>query len=59
MDTSLATDAQKAAISSETLVSRYEALIRLAEVIRSKPEEEDLFETLVKQNCIKWFHSTA
>ena len=49
METSLATDAQKAAISSETLASRYEALIRLAEVIRSKPEEEDLFETLVSE----------
>jgi formate hydrogenlyase transcriptional activator len=49
METSLAADAQKAAISSETLASRYEALIRLAEVIRSKPEEEDLFETLVNE----------
>ena len=49
METSLATDAQKAAISSETLASRYEALIRLAEVIRSKPGEEDLFETLVSE----------
>ena len=49
METSLATDAQKAAISSETLASRYEALIRLAEVIRSKPGEEDLFETLVNE----------
>jgi formate hydrogenlyase transcriptional activator len=49
METSLATDAQKAAISSETLASRYEALIRLAEVLRSKPEEEDLFETLVSE----------
>jgi formate hydrogenlyase transcriptional activator len=49
METSLATDAQKAAISCATLASRYEALIRLAEVIRSKPEEEDLFETLVSE----------
>ena len=49
MKTSLATDAQKAAISCEALASRYEALIRLAEVIRSKPEEEDLFETLVSE----------
>jgi formate hydrogenlyase transcriptional activator len=49
METSLATDAQKAAISCEALASRYEALIRLAEVIRSKPEEEDLFETLVSE----------
>src|SRR5271170_6094064 len=49
METSLATDAQKAAISSEALASRYEALIRLAEVIRSKPDEEDLFETLASE----------
>jgi formate hydrogenlyase transcriptional activator len=49
METSLATDAQKTAISCEALASRYEALIRLAEVIRSKPEEEDLFETLVSE----------
>jgi formate hydrogenlyase transcriptional activator len=49
METSLATVAQKAAISCEALASRYEALIRLAEVIRSKPEEEDLFETLVSE----------
>src|ERR1700691_2380490 len=49
METSLATDAQKAVISCEALASRYEALIRLAEVIRSKPEEEDLFETLVSE----------
>ena len=49
METSLARDAQNPAISCETLASRYEALIRLAEVIRSKPEEEDLFETLVKE----------
>jgi formate hydrogenlyase transcriptional activator len=49
METSLATDAQKAAISCEALATRYEALIRLAEVIRSKPEEEDLFETLASE----------
>jgi formate hydrogenlyase transcriptional activator len=49
METSLATDAQKTAISCEALASRYEALIRLAEVIQSKPEEEDLFETLVSE----------
>jgi formate hydrogenlyase transcriptional activator len=49
METSLATDAQKTATSCEALASRYEALIRLAEVIRSKPEEEDLFETLVSE----------
>jgi formate hydrogenlyase transcriptional activator len=49
METSLATNAQRAAISCEALASRYEALIRLAEVIRSKPEEEDLFETLVSE----------
>jgi len=44
-----ATNSPTAAISSETLASRYEALIRLAEVIRSKPEEEDLFDTLVSE----------
>ena len=44
-----ATNSPTAAISSETLASRYEALIRLAEVIRSKPEEQDLFETLVSE----------
>jgi formate hydrogenlyase transcriptional activator len=44
-----ATNSPTAAISSETLSSRYEALIRLAEVIRSKPEEEDLFETMVSE----------
>ena len=49
METSRATDAPKAAISCETLASRYEALIRLAEVIRSKPDEEDLFETLASE----------
>ncbi len=49
METSLATDAQKTAISCKALASRYEALIRLAEVIQSKPEEEDLFETLVSE----------
>jgi len=49
METSLVTNAQKAAISCEALASRYEVLIRLAEVIRSKPEEEDLFETLVSE----------
>lgn len=49
MRTSPATDAPKAAISRETLASRYEALIRLAELIRSKPEEEDLFETLASE----------
>src|ERR1700722_15721413 len=49
LETTLVTDAQEAAISCEALASRYEALIRLAEVIRSKPEEEDLFETLVSE----------
>ena len=49
MQISPVTDAPKAAISCETLASRYEALIRLAELIRSKPEEEDLFETLASE----------
>ena len=49
MQTFPATDAPKAAISCVTLASRYEALIRLAELIRSKPEEADLFETLASE----------
>src|SRR5258708_4068325 len=49
MQSSAATDGPKAAIWSETLASRYEALIRLAAMIRSKPEEEDLFETLASE----------
>ena len=49
METSPATDAPKAANSRETLASRYESLIRLADVIRSKPQEEDLFETLASE----------
>ncbi len=39
----------KATISCEELGSRYEALIRLAEVIRSHPEEKDLFETCTEE----------
>ena len=34
---------------SEGLTSRYEALIRLAEVIRSHPDERDLFRTFAKE----------
>ena len=49
MQPSPATDVHNAAISSEMLASRYEALIRLAALIRSKPEEEDLFETLANE----------
>ena len=49
MQSSAASDGPKVAIWSETLASRYEALIRLAAMIRSKPEEEDLFETLANE----------
>ena len=42
-------DAPAAAISCETLASRYEALIRVAALVRSKPEEQDLFETLANE----------
>src|ERR1700674_904988 len=33
----------------DELVSRYEALIRLGEAIRSNPNENELFQTLVKE----------
>jgi formate hydrogenlyase transcriptional activator len=33
----------------EGLVSRYEALIRLAEAIRSHPDEKDLFQTCANE----------
>ena len=39
-------DAAGAAVSCETLASRYEALIRLAELIRSHPGERDLLQTV-------------
>src|ERR1700739_2982074 len=45
MQISPAANSPKAAIDNEELSSRYEALIRLAELIRSHPEEKDLFQT--------------
>jgi formate hydrogenlyase transcriptional activator len=42
----LTADAPSDAISTEGLASRYEALIHLAELIRSHPGEKDLFQTL-------------
>jgi formate hydrogenlyase transcriptional activator len=38
-----------AALWSSGLVSRYEALARIAELIRSHPEEKDLFQTLATE----------
>ena len=34
---------------TEGLAARYEALIRLAETIRSRPDEGDLFQTLANE----------
>ena len=45
MQISPAANTPKAAIDTEGLPSRYETLIRLAELIRSHPEEKDLFQT--------------
>jgi formate hydrogenlyase transcriptional activator len=42
-------NAQTAVISNEGAVSRYEALIRLAKLIRSHPEEKDLFQTCASE----------
>jgi formate hydrogenlyase transcriptional activator len=42
-------DSPTAAISGEELTPRYEALIRLAELIRSHPEEKDLFESCANE----------
>jgi formate hydrogenlyase transcriptional activator len=39
----------KVALANERLDARYEALIRLAEVIRSHPEEGALFQTLASE----------
>ena len=46
METSPAAEAPAAAISCEPLASRYDALIRLAELIRSHPGERDLLQTV-------------
>ena len=42
-------DAQTTVISNEGTASRYEALIRLAKLIRSHPEEKDLFHTCASE----------
>jgi formate hydrogenlyase transcriptional activator len=44
-----AKNALEPALSQNGLASRYEALIRLAEAIRSHPDEKDLFRTLVNE----------
>jgi formate hydrogenlyase transcriptional activator len=49
MQISPAANTPKAAIDTEGLPSRYEALIRLAELIRSHPEEKDLFQTCARE----------
>jgi formate hydrogenlyase transcriptional activator len=49
MQTSAAANALEAAPLSQELAPRYEALIRLAEVIRSHPEECDLFQTFASE----------
>jgi formate hydrogenlyase transcriptional activator len=46
MQKSLTADAPSETILTAGLASRYEALIRLAELIRSHPGEKDLFQTL-------------
>jgi formate hydrogenlyase transcriptional activator len=40
---------QKTVISNESGASRYEALIRFAEIIRSLPEEKDFFRTIASE----------
>jgi formate hydrogenlyase transcriptional activator len=42
-------NAQTTAISGEGVASRYEVLIRLAKLIRSHPEERDLFQTCASE----------
>src|SRR5258708_14671797 len=49
MRMSPAANALEAASLPGELVSRYEALIHLAEAIRSNPNENELFRTLVKE----------
>ena len=49
MRMSPAADALELISSPDELASRYEALIRLAEAIRSHPSENELFHTLVKE----------
>src|ERR1700739_1612070 len=59
-------NAQATVISNEGAGSRYEALIRLAKLIRSHPEEKDLFQTcaselgqVVPSDGISMFDSSA
>src|ERR1700751_613938 len=49
MRMSPAANALEPASIPDELASRYEALIRLAEAIRSKPNENELFPTLVRE----------
>lgn len=49
MQTQAAASSPTGAISSEGFARRYEALIRLAELIRSHPEEKDLFQTCASE----------
>ena len=49
MQISPAANPPKAAIDMKGLSSRYEALIRLAQLIRSHPEEKDLFQTCARE----------
>ena len=44
-----AVNEQKTVISNQAGASRYEALVRLAEIIRSLPEEKDLFQTIANE----------
>ena len=44
-----AVNEEKTVISNEAGASRYEALVRLAEIIRSLPEEKDLFQTIASE----------
>jgi formate hydrogenlyase transcriptional activator len=49
MQISPAANTPTAAIDTEGMPSRYEALTRLAELIRSHPEEKDLFQTYARE----------
>src|SRR5262245_7053029 len=49
MALSAASDAPAGTLLTEGVVSRYEALIRLAEAIRSHPDEKDLFRTCANE----------
>ena len=49
MGMSVTANAPESAPSSQALASRYEALIRLAEAIRSHPDEKELFRTFANE----------